>query len=48
MYPIIVNTIFTSHSLKQMIKFYVFHGCKHDGIPKCDLNDKNRPEDDYL
>jgi len=25
----------TSHPLRQMIKFYVFHGCKHDGIPKC-------------
>ena len=30
-----VNTIGKSHPLRRTIKFGVFHGCKHDGIPKC-------------
>jgi len=36
--------------LKNLIKFYVFHGCKHDGVPNCALKFmiqmKNLPEDD--
>ena len=30
MYPTAVNTICMSHHLRQMINFYVFHGCKRD------------------